>query len=90
VLGCQPHDIPILVLARLLRPLGNPPPNGVKFFCTSEVLELLKDRSWLAKMTNTINQYWHRRNTRQKNRSANGLENGHPSLLDLPTTTGAN
>jgi hypothetical protein len=86
VLGCQPHDIPILVAARLLRPLGNPPPNGVKFFCTSEVLELLKNRSWLAKMTSTINQYWQRKNVRQKSRSVKASEKGRSSLVDLATT----
>jgi hypothetical protein len=66
VLGCQSHDIPILVSAGLLRPVGNPPPNGVKFFCTSEVLELLKNRSRLTRMKSAINQYWHRKNTRKK------------------------
>ncbi len=25
VLNCQPYDIPVLVAARLLKPLGNPP-----------------------------------------------------------------
>ena len=42
VLNCQTHDIPILVAARLLKPLGNPPPNGVKFFAASDVLESTK------------------------------------------------
>jgi hypothetical protein len=32
VLNCQPHDVPILVAARRLKPLGNPPPNSVNFF----------------------------------------------------------
>ena len=66
VLGCQPHDVPILVAARLLKPLGNPPPNGIKFFATLEVLELGKDRSWLAKITNTVSQHWQKKNGRQK------------------------
>lgn len=35
-LGCQAHDIPILVAARLIKPLGNPAPNAIKFFATSE------------------------------------------------------
>src|SRR5215510_15977919 len=70
VLNCQAHDIPILVAARLLKPLGNPPPNGIKFFCTSEVLELAKDRSWLVKVTNAVNQHWHRQNARRKTRPA--------------------
>lgn len=45
VLNCQTHDIPVLVAARLLRPLGNPPPNGIKYFAPAEVLEAAKDRS---------------------------------------------
>src|SRR4051794_12492479 len=68
VLNCQAHDVPILVGTRLLKPLGNPPPNGIKFFCTSEVLELAKDRSWLVKITNAVNQHWHRQNARRKTR----------------------
>lgn len=62
VINCQPHDVPILVAARLLRPLGNPPPNGSKFFATSELLELAKDRAWLIKVTNAVNQHWRKQN----------------------------
>lgn len=62
VLNCQPHDVPVLVAARLLKPLGNPQPNSVKFFATLELLELAKDRTWLAKVTNAMNQYWQRKN----------------------------
>ena len=67
VINCQPHDVPILVAARLLKPLGNPPPNSVKFFAASELLELVKDRAWLAKVTNALNQHWQRRNAAKKN-----------------------
>ncbi len=66
VLNCQAHDIPILVAARLLKPLGNPAPNAIKFFAASDVLELSNDRTWLAKMTSTIAQHWQRKNTAQK------------------------
>jgi hypothetical protein len=62
VLNCQAHDVPILVGARLLKPLGNPPPNSVKFFAANEVLEQAKDRTWLAKVTNALNDHWRRRN----------------------------
>src|SRR5271156_2240061 len=81
VLGCQAHDVPILVSSRLLKPLGNPPQNAIKFFATADILELLKDRSWLAKMTTTIGQHWHKRNMRQKSHSRNGSQNGHSRLL---------
>lgn len=83
VLNCQQHDIPALVSSRLLRPLGNPPPNGIKFFATVEVVELLKDRAWLTKVTNTINQHWHRQNARKKSRFVNGSQNGDSSVLDV-------
>lgn len=83
VLGCQPHDAPVLVSYRLLKPLGNPPPNGIKFFAAADVLELVKDRSWLAKITNTVNQHWHKKNARQKSQSLNGSQNGHSRARDL-------
>jgi hypothetical protein len=66
VLNCQPHDIPALINARLLKPLGSPAQNSTKFFATVDILELLKDRSWLVKMTNTINQHWRNQNARKK------------------------
>jgi hypothetical protein len=84
VLNCQPHDVPILVSSRLLRPLGNPPPNGIKFFATADVLELVKDRAWLTKATNTINQHWHRQNSRKKGRPVSGSQNGHSSMFGVP------
>jgi len=45
MLICPPHDIPALVNARLLKPLGTPAHNGAKFSATADVLELTKDRS---------------------------------------------
>src|SRR5476651_1367754 len=45
VLNCQPHDIPALIHARLLKPLGNPAQNGAKYFATADVLETAKDRT---------------------------------------------
>ena len=62
VLNCQAHDVPVLVVAKLLKPLGSPQPNSVKYFATLEVLELAKDRSWLAKVTNALSQYWKEKN----------------------------
>jgi hypothetical protein len=66
VLNCQPHDIPILVAHRLLKPLGNPPANGIKFFATADVVELSNDRAWLAKMTQTVTQHWQKKNAGKK------------------------
>ena len=81
VLNCQTHDIPALVNARLLKPLGNPSRNGAKYFSTADVLETAKDRTWLVKISNAISLHWQHQNARKNGRSANGAENGHASLL---------
>ena len=66
VLNCQPHDIPPLVAAKLIKPLGNPPQNGIKFFATQDLLEASKDSHWLTRVSATIYQHWRNKNTRQK------------------------
>ncbi len=81
LLNCAPHAIAGLMAARLLKPLGNPPPNGIKFFCTADVQESIKDRSWLTKVTNTIVQHTKDHNDRNKDRPAKVLRNGHPAAL---------
>ena len=73
VLNCQAHDIPALVTARLLKPLGNPAQNSTKYFATADVLEICKDRTWLVKVTNTISQHWQHQNARKKNQLENQL-----------------
>ena len=77
VLNCQPHDIPALIHARLLKPLGNPSANGAKYFATADLLEIAKDRSWLVKMTTAINTHWQKQNAAKRhNLSGNGHKNG--------------
>lgn len=63
------HDIPILVMVRLLRPLGNPPENGVKYFAAVEIVKLAQDPQWLAKATNAIYEYWKKKNQRKNSRN---------------------
>jgi hypothetical protein len=72
LLNFQPHDIPVLVSGRLLKPLGTPAPNAVKYFGTAEVLELARDRTWLAKVTNAVSQHWKRKNQRKSEVGGNG------------------
>ena len=73
VLNCQTHDIPVLVAARLLRPLGSPSPNGTKFFATAELVEQAKDRTWLAKVTNAVSLHWKEKNARKSANRAREL-----------------
>jgi hypothetical protein len=70
VLNCQVHDIPALVNARLLKPLGNPAQNSTKYFATADLLEIAKDKSWLIKATNAISQHWQHQNSRKRSLSS--------------------
>ena len=75
LLNCQPHDLPILVAARLLRPLGDPQPNSVKYFATIELLDLANNRVWLNKATTAMSRHWKEKNLRKAGRvsGAEGL-----------------
>jgi hypothetical protein len=71
-LNCRVHDIPILVGKKHLKPLGNPPQSGVKYFATCEIIRYASDPAWLAKATNIIYEHWKNQNARKKSRG-NGL-----------------
>jgi hypothetical protein len=81
VINCQVHDIPVLLAARLLKPLGNPAANAIKFFSAAELLALAKDKAWLVKVTNAVNHHWQRHNAGKKNDLAKGLT-GRRSTCD--------
>jgi hypothetical protein len=44
----------------------------VKFFATTELVELMKERNWLARVTIAINQHWHRKNAICKRHASKG------------------
>lgn len=87
LINCQPHDLPVLVTARLLKPLGNPPANGIKFYSAADVLELAQDRAWLTKVSNAIYQHWHRHNARKKERTFPG--DHETAATDFPSAAAA-
>lgn len=62
LLGLAEHDIPVLVRAGLLKTLGDPPPNAVKSFSTSHVLELAGETAILSKIRSTVYAYWRGKN----------------------------
>lgn len=80
VLNCQAHDVPVLVATKLLKPLGSPQPNSVKYFAAVEVLEHAKDRAWLAKITNAVSRHWKLKNQHKLVRAQDADQ---PALLHL-------
>lgn len=64
-LGFAAHDIPILVANRLLKPLGNPPPNGGRYFSGGEIDRLRLDSKWLDKASALLIKHWKVKNDRK-------------------------
>jgi hypothetical protein len=63
LLGFSEHDIPILIRKGLLKPLGNPVPNAVKYFAKTEVEEHAANPNWLSDATKTVSRHWAKRNS---------------------------
>jgi hypothetical protein len=58
LLGFAAHDIPLLVRAKLLQPLGKPAPNAPKYFSSVAIEELHSNQNWLSAATKAVSQYW--------------------------------
>jgi len=68
LLGFNEHDIPVLVSAGLLKPLGRPTASGSKYFATAELQNLRNDTRWLAKASDAIVNYWRDKNSGRRSR----------------------
>jgi hypothetical protein len=79
MLGLAEHDIPVLVRAGQLKPLGNPPPNAVKSFATVQVMELAGEIASLNKIRNTVYEYWRGKNASRDDAVSRPrrIHNGH-------------
>jgi len=66
ILGFLSHEIPMLLKAGLLKPLGKPAHNGHKFFCAVEISALSQNREWLDKATRAVAKHWKARNLNSK------------------------
>jgi hypothetical protein len=65
-LGFETHEIPMLVAAGLLKPLGHPSRNSTKYFATEILEQLRRDEKWLARASDAIRNYWRDRNARKR------------------------
>lgn len=64
-LGFSQHEIPVLMADGLLKPLGRPPRNGLKYFASAELEERRRDIKWLAKASDAIVAHWQNKNARK-------------------------
>jgi hypothetical protein len=54
LLGFASHDTPVLVRAKLLKPLGKPRLNSCKWFASTEIEELRVSHKWLDMATKAV------------------------------------
>jgi hypothetical protein len=62
LLGFAEHDIPVLVAAKLLKPLARPMPNAVKHFASCDLDALAQNPKWLDAATQCVYEHWRRMN----------------------------
>lgn len=74
LLGFAEHDIPILMAARKLTPLGDPAANATKWFATVELIRLATDKDWLNKATREVSKYWRHKRERRGLRRREAIE----------------
>lgn len=58
ILGFSEHDMPVLCRAKLLKPLGRPVPNAVKYYAATDIENYGRDVGWLNKATQAVYDYW--------------------------------
>jgi hypothetical protein len=66
LLGFAPHDIPVLVKASLLKPLGKPAQQAVKYFAAYELEQHAVDHEWLDAATKAVSGFWSKQNRRRQ------------------------
>jgi hypothetical protein len=70
-LGFSQTDISILVGVGLLKPLGKPAPNAIRYFARPDLDQLCADAKWLDRASAALGRHWRLRNAR--------LSKNHPA-----------
>jgi len=73
ILGCDPDHIFILLSAKMLKPLGSPPPGAMKYFLRIDIEKKKDDGRWMNKACEIIRRAIKDKNERTaQNRTLNG------------------
>ena len=63
-MGFNEQEVTILIGQGLLKPLGNPAPNSVRYFAKAELDHHDSDPRWLHKASAALGGHWRSRNQR--------------------------
>jgi hypothetical protein len=73
LLGFRPHEIQILSFYGLLKPLGAPAMNALKFYSTAYVRRLMNDLAWMDLAVATLQEHWKKKNLRPTKSDSSGM-----------------
>ena len=85
------HNIPVLVRAGLLKPLGHPQRYCVKKFSRDELARNLADKTWLEEAAKALHRHWRIKNARKKakqNGNGTAQPNGSPVAITAEIKSG--
>jgi hypothetical protein len=85
VLGFSDHDIPVLASHRLLTPLGDPPPNGGRYYALPDLEELRRDTKWLHKASAVLVKHWKTKNADRRTDAPAGCMNRNRKFKNKKT-----
>jgi hypothetical protein len=63
------HDIPVLVRAGLLKPLGHPNDSNQKYFATADLVADAENREWLVQVCDVLYKHWYKMNAAKRRKS---------------------
>ena len=72
-LGFKPHDIPVLTAAGLLKPLGHPARNSVKYYLAETLQQCRRDEKWQSRACDTVASHWQSKNARKQKAGGRNL-----------------
>jgi hypothetical protein len=70
ILGFRSHDVAALIASKLLKPIGKPAENAVKYFVAAEIENLANQPKWLDDATYAVYRYWEKKNRRRRTKAA--------------------
>lgn len=70
LLGVKEHDIPVLIAAKSLLPLGKAARNAPKYFAAVTIEAHSQNPDWLSNATRTLAKHWAKKNDKVQSASA--------------------
>jgi hypothetical protein len=68
LLGVMPYDLPVLVKAKLIKPLGGPRQQAVKYYSAVEIEQLSRDVAGLNRITKALYARSDKQNDQRRNK----------------------